>query len=326
MLGDEQTNWVNPVDSPAGLRLAINEQVPEAARMLALYALGRLYRAEGESELALTMFQKAIDLDPTEQTLSAALHFYAAILLPEVRGAVPAVLSQAIDHYSQVVTLQPEWDNARYNRGTAYLGRGLLSMDEAADLDAAIADLSAVVDRQPMRTDPLINRGIAYYQRNGAGDLDAALADFTQAIDFAPDDYRGYYHRGLARIRAGDDGWADDLQRTLVLDPDYASASNGLCWGYGVLGQPEAALPHCEEAIKNDSTGSSRDSRAITYAQLGRYTEAVDDLTAYLAWVKASYPGLYGKYRGPEVEEWIRDLESGENPFTPDLLDSLRAG
>ena len=52
----------------------------------------------------------------------------------------------------------------------AISNRRLLSLDERDDLDAAIADLGAVIERQPQRVDPLLNRGIAYYQRNGAAD------------------------------------------------------------------------------------------------------------------------------------------------------------
>jgi len=85
------------------------------------------------------------------------------------------------------------------------------------------------------------------------------------------------------------------------------------------------ALPYCDEAVANDKTGASRDSRAIVYTQLGRYAEAAADFDAYLVWIKATYSSrLYTRYRGPLVEAWIEAVNQGENPFTEELLNSLR--
>ena len=325
--GAEVAQWVNPVDSPADLRLAINEAVPHAARIFALFALGQLYRDAGQDAQALEVFQKALQLQPEDDTTAAALHFYAGTLLPRVQGNSVAVLTQSIDHFTQVLASKPAWENALYNRGTAYLGRALLSPQEGPDLDAAIADLSAVVDRQPHRFDPLLNRGIAFYQRHSAADLDAAIADFTRAAEARPQDYRAYFHRALALIRAGDkDRWEADLEQARTLNPTYAPILNAFCWGYGLTGQPQAGLTYCEQAVSADPTGSSYDSRAIVYAQLDRYAEAATDLERYLAWVKQAYPDLYEKYRGPEAEAWIAALREGRNPFTSDVLARLRGG
>ena len=267
--GEGETDWVNPVESPSKLSVVINEDVPNAARMLALFSLGRAYRQEGDLTTALRAFEQALALKPQEATMLASLHFYIGTLLPKVRGLETGVLSAAIDHFTQALALKPEWaENVLYNRGTMYLGRGLLSPDERADLDAAIADLSTVVKRQPKGVLPLLNRGIAYYQRREEGDAAAAIADFARAITLAPDDYRGYYHRGLAQIRAGADGWSEDLLKAKSLNPQDPSIDNGLCWGYALDGKPQNALPYCEAAVAADPTGSSFDSRAIVYSDL----------------------------------------------------------
>jgi tetratricopeptide (TPR) repeat protein len=313
------------VDSPAELSLAINEDVPNAARGLALYSLGRVYRNEQDLRTALRIFQQALALQPQDPTTRASLHFYTGLLLPKVQGIKVPVLTEAIDHFSAALLLQPQWENLQYNRGTNYLGRALLSLEEKADLDAAIADLSAVVAKQPRSLDPLLNLGIALYQRNGEGDLQAAIAHFDQVIALAPDDARGFYHRGLARIRAGGSGgWSDDLLAAKARDPQNTAADTGLCWGYALGGDAQAALPHCDAAVAADSTGSSFDGRAIAYSDLGRTAEAVADLEQYLLWVQAEHPELYAKYHGPEAEVWIAALEKGENPFTAEVRAELR--
>jgi tetratricopeptide (TPR) repeat protein/transcriptional regulator with XRE-family HTH domain len=323
--GEDETNWTNPVDSPARLSLVINEDVPNAARILALTSLGRLYRQEGDYATALSTFEQALALKPQDPTTAASLHFYVGNLLPKVQGIEVGVLSQAIDHFTAALALKPQWENLLYNRGTNYLGRALLSLDETADLDAAIADLSAVIEVLPRGVDPLLNRGIALYQRNGPGDIPAAIADFSRAIKLAPQDYRGYYHRGLAGIRGGGlAGWSDDLLAAKARNPQYVSVDNGLCWGFALGGETAAAQPYCEAAVAADPTGSSFDGRAMVYAGLGRYAEAVADLKQYLLWVQSEHPELYTKFHGPEAEEWIAALEQDENPFTPEVRAALR--
>jgi len=323
----DDTYWVNPVDVPERLPLVINDDVPRDARVFALLALGHYYRNSGDNAKALAAYERALAQSPTDPATEASLQFLVAVLLPMVRGQTSQVLTQAIEHYSTVLALRPDWDNARYNRGTAYLGRALLSLDEHDDLGAAINDLSAVMERQPQRVDPLLNRGIAYYQRNGAGDQETAIADFGRAIELDPENYQGYFHRALAAIRTGDAAmWQADLARVYELRPDYVAANNALCWGYGTAGAAAEALSYCDAAVAADLSGASFDSRAIALGQLGRYAEAAADLRAYLAWVNDTYPLLFAKYRGPQVEHWIELLDMNENPFTPDVLEALRKG
>jgi tetratricopeptide (TPR) repeat protein len=323
----EDAYWINPVDAPSSLPLVINEDVPRDARVFALYTLGSYYRTIDQRAKALAAYQRALAQTPTDEVTRATLHFYLGLLGPQVNGYTVQQLTDSIYHYTNALTVQPTWENARYNRGTSYLGRALLSLDERADLDAAIADLDVVIARRPQRVDPLLNRGIAYYQRNGEHDLGAARADFTRAIELQPTNHQGYYHRALVEIREGDSAaWQSDLARVTALAPTYAPAHNALCWGYATARAAEQALPHCNAAVAVDETGASRDSRAIALAQLGRYTEAVADLNAYLDWVRADFPDLYEKYRGSRVEAWIAALEKGENPFTAATLDALRRG
>jgi tetratricopeptide (TPR) repeat protein len=320
-----ETNWINPVDSPAKLSLVINQDVPNAARVLALVTLGRVYRDEQDLATALRIFEKALALKPQDPTTLATLHFYIGLLLPKVRGIEVPVLGDAIGHFDAALALKPDWENLRYNRGTNYLGRALLSLDEDVDLAAAIADLSAVVQKQPRGVDPLLNLGIAHYQRNEPGDQAAAIANFDRVIALAPEDFRGYYHRGLARIRnGGEEGWSADLLQARTLAPQGTAADNGLCWGFALAGEAETALPYCDAAVAADPTGGSFDGRAMAYSDLARYAEAVADLKQYLLWVQSEYPELYAKYHGPEAEGWIAALEAGENPFTDAVRNELR--
>lgn len=322
----EDAYWVNPVDAPSSLPYVINQDVPRDARIFALYTLAGYYRTIEETEKALAAYRRTLAQSPDDPTILASAHFYIGLLTPAVQGYTVQSLSNAINHYTKALELQPNWENTRYKRGTALLGRALLSLNEQPDLDAAIADFDAVVRRYPNRADPLLNRGIAYYQRNDAEALDAAYRDFSRVTTLAPEDPRGYYHRALVEIRRNSPAWVADLEEAQRLAPNFPSIQNAFCWGYGTAGEAETALPYCDAAVALDSTGASFDSRAIALAQLGRYAEAAADLRAYLDWVQAEHPSLYAKYRGLRVEGWIEALERGENPFTADELALLRRG
>ncbi len=333
-VGDQQTGLdkTEQVDfaltSSSELNSTINTRLPQEIRMLALTALGRLLRDQGDRPRATAAFQRALALNPEDDKTEALLNFYLGHLAEQARTL--ASFNRAIGYYTAAIKHNAQLVDAYYNRGTVYLNRSYLLAvaDEAIgrDLDRALADLSQVLLVRPNFVDGRLNRGVAYYERNQPGDMASAAADFSQIIALQPTAARAYFHRGLVQIRLDNEpAWRDDFTKTLALQPDYYAALNGLCWGYALGQQPTQALPYCDEAVLLDPTGASRDSRGIVYAMLGQYPEAITEFTAYLAWVETLVPATrYARYRGPVVETWIAQLERGGNPFTPATLAALR--
>jgi tetratricopeptide (TPR) repeat protein len=271
---------------------------------------------------------RALELAPEDNKTKATLNFYLGYLA-EKKGSLRA-LNQAITYYTRAIALDSELYIAYYNRGTVQINRyALLPLDEQLlleTLDAAIADFSTVIVHRPNYWDAYLNRGVAYYERDTAGDMSAALRDLSYVIALKADYVHAYFLRGLAHIRAKTERqWVDDFQQVLALEPDHVGAISGLCWGYVLIEEAETALPFCDQAITLDQTGASRDSRAIAYAQLGRYTDAMADFRAYLdALQQQQSETLYRRMRGPQVEQWLLQLEQNENPFDPTLLEQLR--
>lgn len=310
------------------LLTTVNYTVPAEIRLVGLIGLGRLLRNQGDYPAATAAFQQALALNPQDQTTKATLNFYLGHLA-EQENNLPG-LNRALTFYSRAIELNPELYLAYYNRGTAQLHRYALQPAEEslllATLNAAIADLSLVIKNRPGYVDAYYNRAYAYYERDEPGDMDAALADLAYTLAFKADYVNAYYLRGLVHIRAGKgEQWVADFTQVLKLKPDENNAVSGLCWGYVVVQKPTDALPHCDEAVKHDKSGASHDSRAIAYAQLGRYPEAITDFRTYLGALKQpGSPLNYERYRGPLVEQWITQLEVGQNPFDAALLEKLR--
>ncbi len=325
--GDERTI---DVSTPNELSSTIKVAVPNEARTLALLTLGKLYlsaRLYAEEQEA---FEAALALQPTGNDTRATIYFYLARIAE--REQTTAGYARAINYYTQVIALKPEWVNALYNRGTAYLDRSYLLEAGASaiteTLDAAILDLGATIAQSPHLVKPYLNRGIAYYERRAAGDLALALQDFEQVVAVEPAGFRGVYHRGLAHLRAGDSAWVADFQQALKAAPHDFRPLDALCWGYALDQAPETALPYCDQAIgmeeKSAATRNSRVSRGIVYAQLARNAEAIADFELHLAWLKTFSATRYNRQNGPKVAAWMAALQRGEQPFDAPMLNSLR--
>jgi tetratricopeptide (TPR) repeat protein len=314
-------DWQRLLGGPDELSTTINLDVPREAQALALMALGRLYRDAGEYARARAAFQRALALGPIEPDTVATLNFYLAYLYANTQ---PIDLDAAIAGYGRVMELRPDWINAVYNRGVAYLDR-YFGNPIRDNLDLALADFTAALAAHPTHVDALINRGIAYYARNDDGDLVSALRDLDAAAQLAPGDYRPFFNRGLARIRAADGSdWAADLQTSLALAPIYWQAHYALCWGYALANQPEEGKGHCDHAAEHDTSGAISDARALILAELGLLEEAAAEAQVYLTWLETLPPAWYPISNGPVFEEVLVALSAGQNPVTPDLLARLR--
>lgn len=319
--GGAEMDWERLLGAPTELSTTINLDVPRETQALALMALGRLYRNAGDITRARAAFAQALAQQPSDQDTVATLTFYLAIL---DATATPPALDRAIEGYTAVIALRPNWFNARYNRGLAYLTRYWMSA-QVENLDAAIDDFTWTIEAQERYTEAYINRAIAYYARNGEGDMDASVTDLDAAIRFNRSSYRAYYNRGLAYIRLDQsERWVADLEKALELEPSFWVSHHALCWGYALDGNVEAGLPHCDEAVSHDPSGSTRDGRGLLLAQMNRLDEAAEDLAAYLAWLDTQ-PDVWSTLNNRAVyEEILEGLRSGEVLITPELLDRLR--
>jgi tetratricopeptide (TPR) repeat protein/DNA-binding XRE family transcriptional regulator len=324
------------VANPNELNSTINIKVKHEVQLLAFLTLGKVYLNDRLYDKAQIAFEQALALQPEEGDTQATLYFnlgYIAAKLAETQPSLQAY-GRAIEHYTRVITMKPDWENGRYNRGTAYIFQSRLfatgSVEITKTLDAALADLSQLISQHPTRDDAYLNRGIAYYERRGPDDMQNALRDFDKVIQLAPSRYEGYYNRALARIRgSGSEGWTTDLTQTLAITPTYAPAFDTFCWGYVLAQDPKRALPFCDKSVALEEqlydTKAGRVSRGIAYAELGRYGEARNDFTVHRAWLKRLQPATqYERMNGRKVEQWIEAVQQQKNPFDQATLVAIR--
>ncbi len=111
-----------------------------------------------------------------------------------------------------------------------------------------------------------------------------------------------------------------------TLDPAFeisAFSWNNLCWLGSTWGYAAEVLGACEKAVdlaseQNDGWLSGyRDSRGLARALTGDTKGAIDDFQAF---TDSPYNvGYKAKRQG-----WVEALQSGEDPFTQEVLEALR--
>jgi TonB family protein len=107
-----------------------------------------------------------------------------------------------------------------------------------------------------------------------------------------------------------------------ALDPRPARAASfwlPLCW-YGTLWEQAAeVLWTCDHVVAVAQTQPwARDARGIARAMTGDTRGAIDDLSAFANWTMSDQ-------ERSERLAWVASLRAGQNPFTADVLASLRS-
>jgi tetratricopeptide (TPR) repeat protein/DNA-binding winged helix-turn-helix (wHTH) protein len=182
-------------------------------------ALGRLYLETGQLEAAASVYERALQSDPSSEDALAGL---GNVRLRQNRSAeAEEVLRRNLDlhpgnprahsalgtflfltgryadgaeQYQYAAALEPDSMTAYLNLGTAQMAAGFFA--------EAIATFNKSLELEPKQV-TYSNLGLLYYY---LGDLESAIAAHDEAVKLEPRDY-------LARINRGDALWASGRER-----------------------------------------------------------------------------------------------------------------
>lgn len=97
-----------------------------------------------------------------------------------------------------------------------------------------------------------------------------------------------------------------------------ANTLNNFCWFGSLSGYAEQVMQKCELAVQLDGSNPNiRDSRGLARALTGDLDGAIDDFQHFVD-NSTDYDAVQKRIA------WIEELKIGINPFTPDLLESLK--
>ena len=194
------------------------------------YKLGLALLEGGQYEMAISEFDKVIELDP-----SASAYYNRGMSYYYVKE-----YDKAIADYTKAIEFDPNYASAYNFRGDSYLSKG--------EYDIAIADFSEAISLNRSYHYAYHDRAIAYYYK---GIYDSAINDLTQAIELAPNepDYynlRGYFYMNKLEYEIA----IADFDKTLELEPTYDAAylNRGIC--YKALGKKAEAIADLEKCIE----------------------------------------------------------------------------
>jgi tetratricopeptide (TPR) repeat protein len=219
-----------------------------------------------------------------------------------------------------------------------------LKLARSGDVEAAIDQLRIIETSEPDLVPDALRmarqaaaEGLrARGQEAGiAGDMEHAIELFKQAADLDPTlgidaqaEARRFAARGLvsrAQTHARQGSIEDAttaMQRAEALNANEVSAMawNDLCW-YGSLHEQAAAVMFaCEKAVSLDPENAGiRDSRGLARALTGDREGAIDDFRFFVTQGQSKRQ----QYVLEQREQWIRQLEAGEDPFDRQTLKQL---
>jgi tetratricopeptide (TPR) repeat protein len=275
----------------------------------ALINLANYYHKNGKYEEALDLYKQLLDEDPGNIDVKIGMsnvyfkmgdYDLAVRGLNEVLGRDPGNLEalhslgnihvergagrEALSVAERALEIDPTDGESHFIKGIALQALGRYS--EAAGV------YKRALEFAPDMPEIYANLAMLYVTE---GRSEEALELVDTALDLAPGKADMIYIRGLALDSGGRSREAmAAFRKAMYSDPPYIPAYLGAARSFFARGALDSVLTLCEEALAIGSayTAHIYDMRASTYARLGEYGAAVDDLRSAID----ADPALAGPY------------------------------
>jgi tetratricopeptide (TPR) repeat protein len=192
-------------------------------------------RERNQLERALTDFNRAIVLQPTQQPA-----YYSQRALTYVRMRD---FDRGLEDYNKAIELNPRSPTFHNDRGAAYL--------DLKDYARALADFNQAIEIDPRYAVPYNNRARTYVL--SAGDHAKATADLDRAIELSPKYALAFENRGLSHLELRDLPKAlADFDSAIALNPRSPRALNARGVAYERQGNRDRAIVDYRRALEVD--------------------------------------------------------------------------
>ncbi len=256
---------------------------------LIIYNRGINYNKDGEIELALHDFTKALKMNPENID---AYKSRAGIYLKK------GEFTLALDDFTKALRLEPDCPSTLYGMGTTYF-----KMERLKD---AFDYMNKTIELASDYAEAYHNRGVIYSIRK---DYQKALTDFNQTIALKTDYAPAYFNRGLIWSNLAEkedessflDKAIDDYSRTLTLDSGYVEAYNNRGLTYCKQREFEYAVNDFLDVInRSPDFPDAYRNLGMAYFELARYRLAIEYFKQYLT-QRAN--------RTKEIEKFIKEAQ-----------------
>lgn len=241
----------------------LEREIDSENRVILYTNRGQVYADKGDLESALSDFNEALRLDPTN-----ARGYASRCKMYRLKGE----LDMALADCNKALELDPDYAWAYSERGLVYKDRD--------ELDEALADYDRATEINPDYAWPYNYRGIIF---GGMGKLDEALEQFSKAIELfsdPKDQAIAYSHRCNAyRLKKDFDRALADCDRATELDPTNVLAYDHRASVYRYNGDYDKAIEQISVAIELEPTAKRYNNRGFAYSEQGNYQQAIGDYT-----------------------------------------------
>ena len=266
--------------------------------------LGVCYKAKGELEISIDMFNRAISIKPdyaevhnnmgltflalkkledasnSFKTATKYLpNFYAAYYNHAIVQKKMGNLKDAVSNYEKVIEIKPDYAEAHNNLGTL-----LMDLDK---LDSSRKRYEKAIEIKPDFAEAYNNLGNLF---KNLGKLEEAVANFEKARNLNPNFAEAHFNHGTALIELGEITSAiKSFNEALSFRPDYAQAHNNLGNAYKQSGNLSAAIKSYEKAISiKDNYAEAQNNLGLAFMNLGILDSAAVHLKIALK-IKPNY-------------------------------------
>jgi protein O-mannosyl-transferase len=175
-------------------------------------------------------------------------------------------LDEAIQSYTQALTVKPNFAFAHDNLGVALLNKEMV--------DDAIHHFYKALEKRPYDAMIRCNLGSALMQK---GKVDAAIKEFVIALKSDPNLVEARNNLGIALAQQGKLKEAiQNFEKALRIEPENPEIHSNLGFALLLQGKPQESLGHLLEAVRlnpNYAEAHTRVGSALT--RLGEYDEAI---------------------------------------------------
>lgn len=248
---------------------------------------GRLFSILGESEAAITSFDKVLRLNPDNDRAWNG----RGVALGKLGSTEEAIVS-----FDKALQLNPDNDRAWHNRGIALQNLNLYK--------EAINSFDKVLQINPKRDSTWYNRGIALGK---LGYHKEAIDSFDKALQISPERDSIWYSKGIALRKLGRyEEAVSSYDKALQINPKRDSIWHSRGIILGKLGRYEEAIVSYDKALQiKPNKDESWYNQGTELCKLGRYKEAINSYdkalrinpSRDLAWVnRGNALGILGRH------------------------------
>ena len=224
-----------------------------------LYNLqGACFYAQEQYDIAITSYQKAIELNPE----FAEAHNNLGNIL-KTRGH----LKDALKSYQAALSINPDFTEGYYNLGVVY--------KELGELKTAVEYYEKAIEIKPDYAEAQNNLGLVL---NDLGQFDLAILNYNKAITYKPNFFQAYNNLGLSlnNIEMFKEA-LESFQLALNIFPDYSDAYFNVGITYYNLGDVNQAIEHYKIALKiSPQFAKAYCNLGIVFREIGEFDAALE--------------------------------------------------